>query len=291
MEPGESAPERAQTEQTTSIRRGWFVKIVVIGVVLFAIGLWGLYDATIVYPARGARHAEFAEFQYLAASSDAAQLLRADVREPMEEFARLVAEEPRLQSELSTLDPDSRAYKSTNAELARFTWLRSLRMIGRLDVSNTTFEDPRLRLSELTTQWQSGDTPKPLKAYDIPMQWLFCVFGIAGALWVALTLVRTASKTFRYDAEAMRLSLPGGASFTPEDIGELDKRQWHKFFVRVNLKDGASHRLDLLRYEGLEEWILEMEKRTEGYEPETSDDSGGSSETEDATSESAETHA
>jgi hypothetical protein len=276
MESSETSVQHAGGVVTTTIRRGWFIKIVIIGVVLLAIGMWGLYDAMVVYPARGARHAEFAEFQYLAAADDATQLLRADVREPVEELRRLFERESQIEQDLTTLDPASGAYTRTSVEAARLTWLQALRRIGRLSVENTTFDDPRLRLRTLTDQWQSGDTPKPLKAYDIPMQWLFCVFGLVGAIWVTTTLVRTGRKTFRFEPETRRLTLAGGESFVPSEIADLDKRQWHKFFVKVNLKDGRWHKLDLLRYEGLEDWILEMEKHTDGYEGEDPDETGGS---------------
>jgi hypothetical protein len=273
----------------SKLNRGWLIKISVIGAVLYGIGLWGLYDATIVYPSRGFRHSEYAEFQYLAAARDASELVLADVREPHEMYMNLLGRQRELTKELTTLAPGTLAYKKANVEQTRLAWLRALRLIGRLDVAHTTFENPRARLTELSEQWQTGNTPKPLKAYDIPLQWLFCAFGMVGGLWVTLTLWRTKSKVFGYDKETRRLSLPVGVSFTPSDISELDKRHWHKFFVTVHLKEGGTHKLDLLRFAGLEEWILEMEQHTDGYEPESSDEAEESSSEKEAASTSAET--
>ncbi len=64
----------------------------------------------------------------------------------------------------------------------------------------------------------------------------------------------------------MTLGLPGGHSLTPADLTDVDKRKWDKFFVSLVVKPGHATlggkevALDLLRYEPLEDWVLEMEK-------------------------------
>ena len=50
---------------TSKVSRKWTIRMVVIATVLIAFGLWGLWDAVRVYPARGALAAEWLEFQYL----------------------------------------------------------------------------------------------------------------------------------------------------------------------------------------------------------------------------------
>ena len=132
---------------------------------------------------------------------------------------------------------------------------------------HTEIADPSARLTELQAEWATRKPPKPLSAFDIPSQWLIAVAGLGLSAWIVVLFAAVARKKFRYEPAAMRLTLPGGKSFTPADIAELDKRQWHKFFVTVRLKDGRSHKLDLLRYTPLEAWVLEMEKHTDGYEP------------------------
>jgi len=116
-------------------------------------------------------------------------------------------------------------------------------------------------LRDLQAYWsQNRKTPAPLEVYDLPSQWVFVVVGYLGAAYLLFLIVRSASKTYRYDAAAKRLVLPGGAEITPGEVAEFDKRRWHKFFVTIHMKDKSAHTLDLLRYVPLEDWVLAIEK-------------------------------
>ena len=89
---------------------------------------------------------------------------------------------------------------------------------------------------------------------------------------MGLTVMRVLKTKYRYDASTHTLTLPSGESFTAQQINELDKRKWDKFFVTIHLEGGKTHKLDLLRYQPLEDWILEMEKLSPNYEPPEEDE-------------------
>lgn len=117
-------------------------------------------------------------------------------------------------------------------------------------------------LKDLTAYWTAQKrTPSALEFYDLPSQWVFVAIGYGGAIYIVALLFIVSRRRFQFDPDAKRLVLPSGESITPDDIKELDKRRWHKFFVTLVTKDNRSHTFDLLRYVPLEQWILEMEKR------------------------------
>ncbi|MBC7771317.1 MAG: hypothetical protein H7210_02365 [Pyrinomonadaceae bacterium] len=120
---------------------------------------------------------------------------------------------------------------------------------------------PDAVLKDLNAFWGSTKkTPSALEFYDLPSQWVFVVIGFGGGLYVLFLLVRASLHKYQFAPQENRLVLPGGVSILPTDLKDLDKRRWHKFFVTLNLKNGKSYPLDLLRYVPLEEWILKMEK-------------------------------
>lgn len=249
----------------TRVNTKWSVKIVIFFAALAGLGFWGLYDALIKYPAMGLAAAEWAEREYLAAAVESGDLLRASVENPQEALRDLYAQEDQIRQAAGQASGVSARQAITR--LKRLEWLESLAIIGKLNEDNTTFENPSERLDELRAAQANQNQPKPLAAYDIPMQWVFVAAGFGGAAWLAYLFVSVKRRTFRYDSETLALTLPEGKTISPADIAEVDKRKWDKFLVTLRLKDGAAHRLDLLRYTPLEEWVLEMEKRTDGYEP------------------------
>lgn len=121
---------------------------------------------------------------------------------------------------------------------------------------------PQLLLNELGNFWSASEQPTPLSAFDLPVQWLFVVIGFGlGAYLVFLMLkCKALAMQHRFDAGEQRLTIPGGASMVPADLEDVDKRLWHKYFVTLITKDGAAHKLDLLRYVPLEQWVLAMEE-------------------------------
>ncbi len=252
--------------QETRINNKWSVKIIIFFVALAGLGLWGLYDALLKYPAMGQAAAEWAEREYLDAAQDSGELMLASVDDPKAELSELRAQSDAIRMAASGAT-SGREGREAITRLKRLEWLEQLAIINSLQAEQTTFDDPHDRLDELTTLHANMNQPKPLAAYDIPMQWVFVVVGFGGALYLAYLFISVKSRKFKYEPETLTLTLPDGTKITPAQIEEVDKRKWDKFIVTLRLKDGSAHRLDLLRYTPLEEWVLEMEKQTDGYEP------------------------
>ncbi len=250
--------------QTTTLNRPWVLKMVAFIVILAGFGTWGLIDGLWVFPNRGEKDASYKLYVYLQAARDAGRLTQANVGvpDPAASLAELEAKERDLRTVVQGkpttggISPRAAAF-----ELARLDWLRSLQRIWRLDSAPGRLQDDlAAQLDALTTTWKTTTPPKPLDTYDLHFQWIFVVLGYAGALWLVGVLARAKGTVFRWDPAEHRLTLPDGASMTPADVAEFDKRKWHKFYVTLVLKDGSSRTLDLLRYVPLEAWILEMEK-------------------------------
>lgn len=246
----------ANTATTTKLNRRWVIKTSIYLVAFVAFGLWGLYDGLHVYPKRGRAAASYLEWQYLSQASNAGRLLRAysEITDPVAEYERL--------RDGSNVPERDRDYLQ-----ARYAWLQALHRVGDLDRAVPPGADPVARLATLKSEWETRTQPKPLSAFDIPSQWLIAAGGLGVGAWIVFIMVRASSKRYGWNAQELRLTLPGGRSITPSDIAEVDKRKWDKFFVFLRLRDGEEIKLDLLRYVPLEEWTLEMEKHTEGYEP------------------------
>ena len=259
------------TELTTTLGRTWKLKTFLFAIALLALGAWGAWDALHVYPKRGRVHSQFMLQNYLERADSELRLANASVEDPA-----------------GTLESLSEQDARSALEEARFQWLHSLSRVANLPAisrqnkeklgarapgaphpaSKTMFPDPTETLNEIRALNATRNPPSPLNAYDIPLQYLFMIGGAAGFLAMVSFYVRVKRKTFRYDPGAKRLTLPGGRSFTPEEIEVVDKRKWDKFLVFITLKDGSAEmRLDLYRYVPLEDWILEMEKLSPGYEP------------------------
>lgn len=260
---------------TTTINRRWFFKMLVFLAGLFILGVWGTADALWLYPTRGRHHIEFSQRDYLDALAKEGVLVRdASVTDPAAELSRLQSQTPAAGSSGAT----------------KLIWLESLSRLNDLDAlarenkaaieahaaagkigspdTKTMFSDPRAALDKLNTDLANRNLPKPLAAYDIPLQYFFMALGFGGTLWMIFFLARTSRVKFKYDPAAKRLFLPDGRSFVPAEISEVDKRDWHKYYMYMTVKGFDSElKLDLLRYAPLEEWALEMEKLHPNYEP------------------------
>lgn len=265
-QPMDHSPAEAGQELRTRTSGRWMRKMVIFFVVCFGLGSWGLYDAVKAYPNRGRLHSEFMLSDYLKAADETGLIVvprQVNVPDPAQEIVRLES-----QAELN-------AY-----EQLRYRWLESLRplygkSLERLTEENqameqrpadertdtrTVFQQPSQVYSELTTKLQGRQLPKPLSQTDIAVQWLICIVGYLGALFILFRIVQTRSTVYRYQPDEHKLILPGrGKSITPDQIEVVDKSKWHKFFVALELKSGETHKFDLLRFEPLEDWILEME--------------------------------
>ncbi len=252
-------------QQVTKINRGWMIKMLIYCAAMTGLGIWGLVDGAWIYPKRGRESASYREKEYLEQAQNAGRLLTASVADPAAERRRLSEAERSLRADAEK--KSGQTSLDAAADLSRLEWLTALSRINRLDKEHTQFADPVKRLGELQQEWQAKKAPVPLSAYDIPAQWVICAGGLGAGAYILFLISKVSTKRFRYDPASMRLTLPGGVSFEPKDIRELDKRKWDKFFVTVVLKDGRQEKLDLLRHSPLEEWILEMEKKTDSYVP------------------------
>lgn len=256
------------SRQRTTLTRSWVIKSSIFAIVLGALGVWGLIDATIVYPSRGRAHASFMEFMYLGMAGEAGMLSLSSVSDPEGALRDLNEQRRELEDRLREAGEGSLTAKRTQMELLKREWLTSLSRVGLLTPDRTVIESPVQRIQELGEEWSNKNPPKPLAAYDIPMQWLFVVIGFGGCAWFVSLMLRVKKRVFHYEPQDHKLTLPDGRTITPDQISEVDKRKWDKFFVTLRLQDGASVKLDLLRHTPLEQWVLEMEKHTPGYEAE-----------------------
>ena len=253
--------------QQTRLSRRWLVKIAIFLIASVGLGLWGLYDATIAYPARGQSHSEYMQYQYLLAMGQAGMPV-IPIADPVLALAQLQEKKQSLEEQRAQAETQGQelVMKRASAGLIMLQWLESLKVAGKLDAEHVLIEDANLRFSELSAKWQSKDQPKPLSGFDLPLQWLFVFGGFGLAAYLLLLVARVGSKKYRFDPEAMSLTFPDGSSITPGDIEDIDKRKWDKFIVQIK-SGGRWRKMDLLRYDPLEEWFLAMEKQTSFYEP------------------------
>ncbi|MAY75509.1 MAG: hypothetical protein CMJ31_12505 [Phycisphaerae bacterium] len=268
-------PPTAAKELKTTFNPTWLIKITIMFLAFAAFGSWALYDATLAYPKRGQSHAEYAEWKYLEALDDAdaedASLFPggASVVNPADELERLDDRDTRAANAEAINDSASHRHLRATMEEARREWLTALQRIGHMTPEYTTYDDRstvRTRLDELAAEWQTkANIPAPLASYDIPSQWIIMAVCYALAGYMLLLFLKTAVRQYRYDPAAMRLTLPGGASLTPNDLADVDKRKWDKFIVFLRIKEshdtlgGKELRIDTYRLARLEGWILEME--------------------------------
>lgn len=244
-----------QATQTTLARR-WLVRVVVILVIGWGLFVWGLYDATILYPNRGRDAASYLKYQYLR-EVDKAKTISASVEDPAAEFSRLESKKRD-----NTMSP---------VESARFNWLESLTRIRHLNSDHTRIADVRQELKDLDDQWGKANVkvPQPLDWYDIPSQWAITLCGLAIGVWRLVTFLAVAGKKYKWDPASSTITMPGGATLTEADITDYDKRKWDKFIITLGLREGHSTgkkelTLDLYPYNELEPWVLELERRGTG---------------------------
>ncbi|MEO1583230.1 MAG: hypothetical protein AAFR96_01505 [Planctomycetota bacterium] len=285
---------------TTTLTRRWKRKFIIFLIVSVGFGIYGLVDATIVYPNRGERDAEYRLFRYLEASDQAHSLTLPlgvpDGQTPQSRLDDLRSEQADLTQRAGG---EGGAARDAAAQLAKLAWFESLGKVWQLTPERIDADlsgSPRETLSGLRAEWENRDNPKPLAWFDIPVQWLFTVVGFGLGIWLAFHMYRVASKSYTWDPAELRLGLPGGASIVPGDVVDFDKRKWDKFlfFFKINADHpqlgGREIKLDLYQYDPLEDWAVAMHKhaRPEDYEDENEDEGGDDSAAEAAPSESEE---
>lgn len=247
------------TLQRTRLGRSWITKISIMAIVSLAFGLWGLYDALVVYPGRGNRAAQALELQYYKAFEQEKGAITRDIS----------VDDPKTR--LATLKQNP---ARSSRDEALYQWLDALDTIGKLTAENTTIprtdsfrgveiSTPAERYRDLSAI-KTPDTP--LAKWDIPIQWLIFAVGTGVGLYLSVLIMRVAGKSYRWNPTTQELHLPDGSRILPADIDEFDKRKWDKFLIDLKVRLGHDRlsgkivRLDLYRYDPLESWVLEMEK-------------------------------
>lgn len=264
-------PPPTDAKQTTKLARKWVMKMALFLVLLIGFGIYGLYDATIAYPKRGESSASWHLHQYLT-EADEANSLTVDLGIPAgttaaEHMSDLEGRLDELARSAESTSP--RARDDAEALIAKYAWLKSLAVMGRLSNERVQADigvQPRETLAALKTRWETTEQPKALASYDIPVQWFFTFVGFGGGLWMLLHVIAVASKKYTWEPASMRLGVPGGASVVPADVEVFDRRKWDKFLVFLKIKPehpqlgGKEVKLDLYQYEPLEAWYLEMHR-------------------------------
>lgn len=249
---------------TTRTNPRWLAKTLIFFLVSVALAGWFALDAMVIYPKRGRADAEVKLLQYLEQADQSAQLFTSSVPAP-----RTTLNELRAKGEAAL----------TPVEKSRHDWLASLgrvESLSRIEANNaanpgapspTVFPEPRRALDDLRARLASRSQPKPLSELDIPLQYAFFALCTLVALWVLFMLVRVISTKYRYDHAAATLTLPKGGSVSAADLELLDKRKWDKFyaFLKVRGRD-QEIKLDLYRFVPLEEWVLDMWRRSPNYD-------------------------
>jgi hypothetical protein len=276
--------------QTTKLGRNWLLKTWLFTVLLLVFGFWGLADALYFYPRRGERDAAKCLKNHLVAAEEARVLTATQLKvtDPAATLAELRSRGAEIAARAKSDTADGRAAR---IELTRMEWLESLNKMWALrpeprlvhsekgpppkkhyfDMrtgegytitggSEKAAIPPRELLDLLTTVSNTTNQVTPLSGFDMLFQWVFVVIGFGGGAWMLLTLVRSGLKKYRWEPALQRLTLHDGRAITPADLADVDKRLWHKFFVTLSLRDGPPYKLDLLRYQPLEDWVLEMER-------------------------------
>ncbi|MCC6285628.1 MAG: hypothetical protein IT439_10085 [Phycisphaerales bacterium] len=186
--------------EVTTLRPGWRTKMIVFIGAFLGFGAWGLYDATVAYPARGLKIASIREMEYL----QAAQEVRGRL-DPTE----LSVPDPKDQIDLLRRSRD----RLGKLDKARLEWLESLEKAWRLHASRTTYDNsaraPAQVLKDLDARWRGQTSlPKAVDAFDIVVQWMIffgCMVLGLGALMLLVTVWR---RPFRFDPDTRTLTLP-----------------------------------------------------------------------------------
>lgn len=265
--PDAEAPlARPDSDETlsTSLNKRWVWKMMAFLLAMLVLGVWGAYDALSLYPQRGLDSAEYFQLKYLEEADKTGGVTLSGVKTPATELKRLEESTP-----------------TQSLDVARYRWLEALSLVRNLEKMesqiasgqtpdpgpDTSMPDAASKLAELKKKWGTKNQPAALSAFDIPVQYLFMAIGLGLSVYIVLFLLKCKGTKYRYQPASMRLTMPGGKSFVPAEIEEVDRRLWHKFFVELKVKGIGPVKLDLLRYAPLEEWFLEMEKNAPGYVP------------------------
>jgi hypothetical protein len=292
----------SSSPQSCTLNRTWVLKMSIFTLILVGFGFWALFDASILYPARGLEYASLKLRDFLQ-KADEAHLLRADklaMPDPAAELARL---EPKINDLRSLAQRDGSEARTAAMDAARYDYLTALDIVWKLGPGETILGepdpqigaqsgtrrslrydiakaegidiisqpgqparretlDPQKLLAELSAYWKSHTQPVGLSAWDLRMQWAFVVIGFGGGIFLLALLLRCRAQARRitFNESDQRLTLASGATMVPSDLRDIDKRLWHKYYCTLVTESGQEHKIDLLRYVPLEQWVLAMER-------------------------------
>lgn len=279
-------PPHAAGPLKTKPAKNWLLKTLLMTLLPFGLGVWGLYDALVAYPERGEKVASYRLLEYLdAAKPDFGW--DGPVGVPLDESPREVLDGLRSrQGEIEAATQGTgREADRAEEQLALLNYLESLNVLFELTPERAFIENPAERFRELESEWRSSSSgpravPKPLASYDIPVQWLFVLIGVVAIVWGSVFMVSVMSKTFSFDPETLKLTFPSGESIVPDDVEVFDKRKWDKFLIFLRIKEshealgGREVKVDLYRYAHLEDWIIQMHRHAfpEDFEDEGNED-------------------
>ncbi|MBO6512592.1 MAG: hypothetical protein JJ974_01330 [Phycisphaerales bacterium] len=259
------------------LNKKWSIKLFLITFFVIGFGAYGLYDATIAYPNRGQRFADWAKMQYLEAAKAASSEefgyfeRNTSIADPVATLEELSDPTRRQQNLNDAQNQSSSSRLRSTARNARYDWLKGLKTIGELKPENTIIEFPNDELTELKTRWSSTSSiPKPLKGYDIPSQWAIMVVCWVIGFWMLVNIIKVVRQKYSWEADSMTLTVPGPIAITPAHLEEVDKRKWDKFIVFLKLNNthpshgGKEIKVDTYQHALVEDWILAMEVRAFG---------------------------
>lgn len=249
------------------VNRSWWVKQLIVALVMLGFGVWGLADALVIYPKRGFAAARFLEWQYLQKLQESGRLSRASVDSPRETLTELARR-------------SSGGVALSDWEMAQRSWLEALKNTGGLvpertriprDIAGEVVTSASERIEALKTEWTTAaggqaKAPQPLTFYDIPVQWLFVSIGFPTGIYLLWLIAKVFRQKYQWDPANKILHLPDGSTLGLADIADFDKRKWHKYLIYLQIKPGSSPHagkevmIDLLRHRLIEDWVLEMER-------------------------------
>lgn len=242
-------PEQTSDLVRSGLERRWVLRMVAIIAVAAAFGAWGLFDATVAYPARGRRYANIVKLDYLKEAERVGQLYSAGTLDPAGDLAKLRA---------------AGVTGRSSAESAKLKWLEALATPGlrMLNPEHARIDDPPAELKRLEQEIATKGQASPLSSYDIPSQWF--IMGVCWTLaaWMGALFLSVATRRYAWSPSEKALILPGGERVTPGDLDPqdpVDLRKWAKFIVRLRFKEGGREiRLDTFRHSKLEDWVKEL---------------------------------
>lgn len=237
-------------QQFTTVNRSWLTKMVIVAVVFIGFGLWGLYDATVAYPAQGLEAAQYHKWQYLKqAQADGSLSSLTTIPDPAAELERLSADLTSLKAK----------------DMAKQQWLDQLRNAGHLTAQDVAIGNAAGELATLESTFAKRPPAKDLSRFDMLFQWVILAVGVGVGLVMVVFIMMVKGQRFSYDTETKTLTLQDGSTLTLDDIEDFDRRKWDKFLMYIKVKDGKGPhggkelKLDLLRFVPLEDWVVDME--------------------------------